>query len=335
MRLRWVALVGAIASLSGFILVFLPIIQNPILWGVPTTAPAPAYVGFGFVLSIAGLVILIYTMIAFTWQSRNARPSRGAITMAVYKVSYKPAIAGALAFLAARAATHAIFPSPPSSIKLGPILDTGTVVLSVTVSYSVAYYLIRYYDRIPFGSPLVKSVALSTLALLILGGLSALVVGNSFHYMVYLLYGAVSFTATGIVIGFTYSTMYGAQSPAALVASQAKQKRTWLYYLPVLAVIALIVVYTQYQDSLQPVSFRASNVHFMVENGSIQVIANITNTSRPSMIQVDAAIDGLDAGVCGYGINANQTMVCIFQIIPLLSCSQIPLTTNHNLTLSS
>jgi hypothetical protein len=334
MRLRWIALAGAIAAFVGFFLVFLPIIQNPILWGVPTTVPAPAYVPFGLVLFFVGSAIMFYCLFVFTWRSRNTHPSRGATSMAIYKLSYKPALAGVLAFLAVRVATHIIFPNPPSPIKLGPLLDTGTLFLCAIVSFSVSYYLIRYYDRLPFTNPIMKSIILSTLALVILGALSALAAGNSFYFMVYLFYGAADFTATGVVVGFVYARTYGPQSPVALVVSQAKKKRTWMYYLPILAVVGLVVVYGFYQDSLQPVSFKVSDIHFNVTYGSIQVVANVTNTSGPSIIQVDAAIDGVDAGVCGYGINTNRTMNCRFQIIPLPTCSQLPPTGNHTLTLS-
>ena len=334
MSLRWVALVGAIIAVVGFFLVFLPIFQNPALWSVPTTAPAPFYELPGFLLFILGQVILLYCLFVFMWRRRNAHPSRGAISLAIYKMSYKPAIAGVIVFLLARAATRVILPIPPSPIKLAPLLDIGTVILSIIACLAVAYYLVRYYDRIPFTNPILKSIVASTVALVILAVFATIASGNPFYFMVYILYEAATFTATGAAIGFAYKRFFGAQSPAALVTTQVILKRKWLYYVLVIAIIALLVIFGQYQYSLQPVSFRASDIHFRVSNGSVQVLANITNTSGPSIIQVDAAIDGLDAGVCGYGINTNQTMACGFQIIPLLSCSQLPQTNNHTLALS-
>lgn len=334
MSLRWVALLGAVATLGGFLLVFLPIFQNPILWGVPTTAPAPAYVLFGLGLFVVGSGVLLYCLLVFTWRNRNSHPSRGAVTMAIYKMSYKPALAGAMAFLLARAATHTLFPTPPSPVKPSPIIDAGTIFWCAIVSLSVAYYLIRYYERIPFSGSIVKSVILSSIALLIFGTLSTLISGSGSYFVAYVLYGSLEFTALGTVIGLTYEKTYGSQTPMLLVVSQARRKGTWMYYLPLLGIIVLFVVYSQYQDYLQPVSFTASAIHFRVSNGLVQVIANITNTSGPSIIQVNAAIDGLDAGICGYDINANQTAVCSFQLIPLPSCSQIPQSGNHTLTLS-
>lgn len=334
MHLRWVALAGAVLAVLGFFLVFLPIIQNPILWGVPTTAPAPAYVVLGLPLSFIGMAVLLYSLFAFTWRKRGSRPSRGDVSLAVYKMSYKPAIAGFAAFVLARVATHLLVPNP-AGFHTSPLIDIGTVFLGAIVAFSIAWYLIRYYDRIPLDGPILKSVVLSALALVILDGLSTLASqGNAFYFAVYLVYEAATFAATGVAIGFAYGRLFGLQSPAALIESQAKHRRKWLYYAPVLVVIGLVAVYSFYQDSQQPVSFRVADIHFKVNNGSIQVFANVTNTSGESIVQVNAAIDGVDAGVCGYGINANQTMACSFQIIPLATCSQLPQAANHTLTLS-
>jgi hypothetical protein len=68
----------------------------------------------------------------------------------------------------------------------------------------------------------------------------------------------------------------------------------------VIAVIALIVVYGFYQQSLQPLSFEVSGIHFADNGGNIEAIANVTDTSGPSIIQANAAVGGSDAGACGY-----------------------------------
>jgi hypothetical protein len=326
-------LVGAAAAVLGFTLVFLPIFENPILWGVPTTAPSPYYATFGLFLFAIGLVVLLISLTAFMWRSNRLQVNR-AKTIAVYKMSYKLVLAGALTYVLTRAAVHLVSPSPPPPFKLGPLLDPSLIIPSLIVGYAVAYSLVRYYDRIPFSDPIAKSVVLSTVALLIIASLETLAAGgNAYYFMVYVLYEAAAFTATGLVIGFGFLRIYGKQSPP-VIEMTLRQKKTWPYYLALFGVIILFVVYTQYQDSLQPVSFRVSGIHFNVSSGSIQVFANVTNTSGESIIQVDAAIDGVDAGVCGYGINNNQTMVCGFQIIPLPTCSQISPAGNHTLTLS-
>ncbi|HEV2137216.1 MAG TPA: hypothetical protein VGR53_00065 [Nitrososphaerales archaeon] len=333
MSVRWVALAGAIATVLGFLLVFLPIFQNPALWGTPTTVPAPDYELFGLFLFIVGSVALLSSFAAFLWRSGRMRTNR-AKTIAVYKMSYKLVLAGALAYALARAAIHLAFPNPPPPFKLGPLFDVSLTFPSLIVGYVVAYSLVRYYDRIPFSNPIAKSVALSTIALLIFAVLSTLVArGNSFYFMVYIVYEAAIYTATGLVVGLGFVRIYGRQSPPVAEVTRGL-KRTWPYYLAIFGITILFVVYTQYQDSLQPVSFKVSGIHFSVNNRAVQLNANVTNTSKPSIIQVDAAIDGLDFGVCGYGIDANQTKVCDFQIIPLLSCSQIPQIANHTLTLS-
>jgi hypothetical protein len=249
-------------------------------------------------------------------------------------MSYKLGLVGALAYLLARTAMHLAFPNPPPPFKLGPLFDVSLIIPSLYVGYAVAYSLVRYYDKIPFSNPIAKSTVLSTIALLIVAVLSTLVAGgNGFYFMGYILYEAAIYSATGLVIGLGFVRIYGRQSPP-IVEMTRSLKRTWPYYIAIFGIIILFVVYIQYQDSLQPVSFRASGIHFNVNNGTVQLIANVTNTSNPSIIQVDAAVDGLNLGVCGYGINANQTKVCNFQIIPLLSCSQVPQTANHTLILS-
>lgn len=94
--------------------------------------------------------------------------------------------------------------------------------------------------------------------------------------------------------------------------------------------------YTLRERSLILVSFAASDIRFANDNGTIQIQANITNLSNPSLIQVDAAIDGMNDGVCGYAINTNQTKTCTFANPnpgPLLSCTQIS-QDNNTLTLN-
>jgi hypothetical protein len=152
-------------------------------------------------------------------------------------------------------------------------------------------------------------------------------------FAVYVLYEAATFTACGLIIGLVYVRTYGKQSPPVLGAGLPMPKRTWLYYLAFLGVVVLLVVGGMYQNSLQPVSFTARGIHFETGDGTVQVIANITNTSTPSLIQMNAAIDGLNDGSCGYSIGEGQTMVCNLQLIPLLSCAQIPRVENHTLTL--
>jgi hypothetical protein len=110
-----------------------------------------------------------------------------------------------------------------------------------------------------------------------------------------------------------------------------------------LIVIALIVaglafpIYGYYQRSNEPVSFIANNIHF-TNNGTIEIQANITNLSVPALIQVDAAIDGSDNGICDYDIATNQTMMYMFTNPnpgPLVSCAQLPEVPNHTLTLNA
>jgi hypothetical protein len=210
------------------------------------------------------------------------------------------------------------------------------LVLSAIVGFAVAYDLVRYNDGIPFKSPIAKSVVLSTVALVVVGALSTLVSqGGAFYFSVYVLYEAAAFTASGIIIGLVYARAYGEQSPPLPEVGQPLQRRWWMYSVVIFAIVILITASLFYQSSVEPVSFTASDIHFEADNGTVQVIANVTNTSGPSLIQVDAAIDGFDDGVCGYGINTNRTIVCSFMLIPLLPCSQLSPANYHTLTLSA
>lgn len=336
--LRRIALFGAVATIMGFFLVFLPIFQDPSLWSIPSTEPAPAYELFGLLLFAAGSVILLYSLAVFTWRRRSMEQAR-IKSLSVYKIAYKPAVAGFFAFWVMRAVTRIVLPAPPSNIPLSPLLDVGTLFLGAIVALAVAYYLVRYYDKIPFTNPLLKSVILSALALFILGAITTLTNGGTaVDFLLYLPYEAATFIVTGLVVGLAYIRIHGADGPPILETHSVTGKRMRLYYLAILAVVVLFVAlgFIQgYYGTNEPVSFTASNIRFQTSNGTIDVLANVTNTSSPSIIQVNAALDGLDLGVCGYGIDSNHTMACNFLEKPLLSCGQVPQVESHTLTLSA
>lgn len=117
-------------------------------------------------------------------------------------------------------------------------------------------------------------------------------------------------------------------------------KNKWARFylaLPLLILIAGFFVYSQYQSSLEPVSFTASNFAFVTRNGAIEVHTDIKVTSEPTTVQVDVAIDGLDDGICGYSFPTNHTVACIFSNDPLgkplVTCTELSQAQNHTLTL--
>ena len=339
--LRRVALFGAVLTVVGFLLVFLPIFQNPSLWSTPSRAPAPAYALLGLVLFPVGIAVLLYSLFVFMRRNKGLE-ARRTKSLGVYKMAYKPAIAGAIAFWLAGTATRLILPSPPG-LSPSPWFSVGRLFWSIIVGGSVSYYLIWYFDKIPSKNPIIKSVILSSLALIMIDGLVMLFyLSNPLNFfLLFVSYEAATFIVAGVVIGFVHVKLYGSQSPFSgetlgwLEKHPITKRERWYYYLGVTALIALSVISSQYQESLKPASFTASGIHFVTNNGTIEVVASITNPSQPSLIQVNAAVDGLDDGVCGYGIKTNQTMVCNFSIEPLLSCNQLPESQNHTLTLNA
>jgi hypothetical protein len=129
-------------------------------------------------------------------------------------------------------------------------------------------------------------------------------------------------------------------NPASLTSEDDRFRR-YKILIVLVAIAVTIVLVGSYEVGLETTSitasFAANDIHY-VNNGTIQISADITDTSKPNLVDVIASIDRMGDGVCSYEIATNQTLVCVFSYpFPggLLSCSQLPETQNHVLSLNA
>lgn len=325
-NLKEFSIVAAVCTVIGYLIVFFPIFPNGYLSLI------------GLFLSIIGEFSLVGAVFVLMFRStRLARMrTKGVI---VYRRSLKPTLLGGFSFWLAELVTNPIS-TPHEAFSLNNIAPA--LVGSFLIALFVSWYYIYYYDRIPTSSPVSKSLTVSFIGLGILAFLGIIVNPHqSFSsYLVNLLRDILSFLALGFVVGYSYKRFNQGELAIPISRVQPMKRRTTIYYVLIVMVIVIgIAVGIFYINSLQPASFAASDIHFATTSGTIHVIANITNPSQPSIVQVNAAIDGMDDGVCGYGIQTNQTMMCNFSGtsggVPLLSCSQLPQAENYTLTLNA
>ncbi len=117
-------------------------------------------------------------------------------------------------------------------------------------------------------------------------------------------------------------------------------KKALRYYpLPLLTLILVFFLYVGYGYFSQPVSFTATNFHFITNNGAIQVQASVTDTSETGIVQLNVAIDGIGDGVCGYSFATGHPTTCVFDNSvyskPLVNCAQLPQVQNHSVTINA
>ncbi|HZW58480.1 MAG TPA: hypothetical protein VFF30_19485 [Nitrososphaerales archaeon] len=100
------------------------------------------------------------------------------------------------------------------SISYFPML-LEALVGGVIIGIGVSYFLLRFYDKIPTKTPILKSVILSLIALIIATILlevpSHFVVPNSDpmrYFLIGLLINVLRILALGIVIGYLYERLY-------------------------------------------------------------------------------------------------------------------------------
>jgi hypothetical protein len=83
------------------------------------------------------------------------------------------------------------------------------------IGFCVSYFLLRFFDKIPTGKPIIKSVILSIIVLIIvtitIGGPSSfLSTGNILRYfLIGTLFNIIRFLALGISIGLVYDKVNG------------------------------------------------------------------------------------------------------------------------------
>jgi hypothetical protein len=92
-----------------------------------------------------------------------------------------------------------------------PVALIEALAGGLVIAFSVSFFLLRFFSRLPGKNPILKGLILSFSAMVIIEVLSAL--GNPSHASVYLLLdtgmNAPRFLALGIVIGHLYDKLIG------------------------------------------------------------------------------------------------------------------------------
>jgi hypothetical protein len=329
--LRKFLLVGGLCTFLGYFLVFVPVVEFLIL---------PA-----LLLSFIGIGILLAALIIYLRRSQSYERNFS-LNYSILKGAYKVIVLGIITLFVIRIVESVVLPAPPKDLLPQPSETlvqglTAAIVYCVFWGYSVGYTFVRYFRKIPFSNPTYKALLVSLVTMLIVNGLATFLHLNvaASYYLWSVAYSLPAYGALGVVLGYGYTKFDSEQAVKRVHAQPVRRRIKLYYYIAIAAFIGVFLVFNNYQNSIEPASFAASNVHLVGINGSVHVMANITNTSPPSLIQIDSSIDGQDAGICGYGIQTNQSMVCNFfppsSEIPLLDCSQLPQAGNMTLTLNA
>ena len=133
------------------------------------------------------------------------------------KKLFKLTIAGGLVFWATTIATSLLpiaaeYRAAYSNWSMQTVWVTS-LLMGMIIGYGVSYFLLRYFDKIPSKNPILKSVMISSIALII----AVIVIDvpqsffgmrNSFDALYYFLIGVLfniaRFLLLGIVIGYLY-----------------------------------------------------------------------------------------------------------------------------------
>ena len=133
------------------------------------------------------------------------------------KKVFKLTIAGGLVFWATTIATSLLpiaaeYRAAHSNWSMQTVWVTS-LLMGMIIGYGVSYFLLRYFDKIPSKNPILKSVMISSIALII----AVIVIDvpqsffgmrNSFDALYYFLIGVLfniaRFLFLGIVIGYLY-----------------------------------------------------------------------------------------------------------------------------------
>ena len=134
------------------------------------------------------------------------------------KKVFKLTIAGGLAFWVTTIATSLLpiaaeYRAAFSNWSMQTVWVTS-LLMGMIIGYGVSYFLLRYFDKIPSKNPILKSVIISSIALIIAVILidvpqSFFGIRNSFDALYYFLIGVMfniaRFLLLGIVIGYLYN----------------------------------------------------------------------------------------------------------------------------------
>ena len=115
------------------------------------------------------------------------------------------------------------------SISYLPML-LESLLGGLIIGFCVSYCLLRFFDKIPTGNPMLKSLILSFIFLIIVTILievpSSLLTTTSDtwrYFLIGAMFNVLRIFALGIVIGYLYKRLYKGFNPTAIVSGSAKQ----------------------------------------------------------------------------------------------------------------
>ncbi len=115
------------------------------------------------------------------------------------------------------------------SISYYPML-LQSLIGGLIIGLCVAYPMLRFFDRIPVKDPILKSVILSSIALVIvtilLGGPSSFYATNNIlrYFIIGTVFNAIRILALGLAIGYVSKRQYWGSTPSVAAASSAGSK---------------------------------------------------------------------------------------------------------------
>jgi uncharacterized membrane protein YedE/YeeE len=148
-------------------------------------------------------------------ETRATGRSKRQTSYEFYKRLYKLTIGGGVAFWATTIATS-LLPIAAEfraafSISYIQVVLVESLLGGMIIACCVSYFLLRFFDKIPTKSPILKSVILSFVALviaLIMVGGAASLLGTSDALHVFLIGAMLNvprFLSLGVIIGYLYN----------------------------------------------------------------------------------------------------------------------------------
>ncbi len=110
------------------------------------------------------------------------------------------------------------------SISYFPML-LEALVGGLIIGFGVSFFLLRFFDKIPTKNPILKSLILSSIALIIVTILLEVPAkfltntNDALHYfLIGALFNVLRILALGIVIGYLYKRLYKGSNPAVIAS---------------------------------------------------------------------------------------------------------------------
>jgi NhaP-type Na+/H+ or K+/H+ antiporter len=116
------------------------------------------------------------------------------------------------------------------SISYLPML-LESLVGGLIIGFCVSYPLLRFFDKIPTKTPILKSVVLSSMVLVIATILLQAPAGafttrdDLRYFLIGTIFNVLRILALGLVIGYLYDRLYGGSNPSPHASSMLKRNR--------------------------------------------------------------------------------------------------------------